>query len=274
MAFACGTCWRTWPSWRSRDQHVADTFHEVPDFECETCHRYFRSQRAVEQHMNDLGHWMESSDEPEFCCDYDSCSEVFDDEDLLRDHEVEDHFYCDACDRQFQDFNSIKMHRNSRVHRGTNAACPFCRDSFVTAAGVFHHLEQGGCSKAPLNRIQVYEAVKRQDPNGILTERLRHWSTETTFEATIDSWNPDTKAFDCYLCGDGFRRLDSLNQHLRSPKHQDKLYHCPKPSCRKEFGSLAAVTEHLQSESCNFMRFEEVQETAKRIFDPGRMIAF
>ncbi|KAK6222661.1 hypothetical protein LQW54_000842 [Pestalotiopsis sp. IQ-011] len=272
MEFACGTCWRTWPSWRSRDQHVAAKYHKVPDFECDTCNRYFGSQRAVEQHMDAVGHWRDSSDDEQFYCDFDACSEVFDDEDSLRDHEVEDHFYCDPCDRHFQSLNNIKMHRNGRAHQGTNANCPFCRDPFVTASGVFHHLEQGGCPKAPLNRTQVYEVVRRKDPNGVLTQRLRDWST-TTLEATVDSWNPYSETYDCPLCGDGFRRLDSLNQHLQSPKHQ-KLYHCPKPSCRKQFGSLAAVTEHLQSESCGYMKFEQVQDTAKRIFDPGRMIGF
>lgn len=110
MDFACGTCWRTWPSWRSRDQHVAAKYHKVPDFECDTCNRYFGSQRAVEQHMDAVGHWRDSSDE-QFYCDFDACSEVFDDEDALRDHEVEDHFYCDPCDRHFQSLNNIKMVR-------------------------------------------------------------------------------------------------------------------------------------------------------------------
>ncbi|KAF7538398.1 hypothetical protein G7054_g2979 [Neopestalotiopsis clavispora] len=275
MAFACGTCWQTWPSWESRDQHVAAKFHEVPEFECETCHRYFGSEHAMEQHMDALGHWADScSDEPEWSCNYYYCNEAFNDEDSLRSHEVEDHFWCDPCEREFIDHNAIKNHLNSRVHRGTNAECPFCHNLYVDAAGVFHHLEQGRCSTAPLNRMQVSEAVERKDSNGALTDRLRHWSTAPVLEATIDSWNPYTKTFNCYLCGAGFAQLDGLNQHLQSSKHTKKLYHCPKPNCRKEFGSLAAVTNHLQSETCNFMRYEQVQETAKRIFDPSRMIAF
>ncbi|OHW96406.1 zinc finger protein [Colletotrichum incanum] len=275
MAFACGTCWQTWPMSASRDQHVAAKFHQVPDFECESCERYFNSQKAVEQHMDALDHWADSaSDEPGHYCDYDACSEVFDDEEELRDHEVEEHFYCDPCDREFQDLNSIKMHRNGKQHRGKSASCCFCLGSFVTAAGVFHHLERGACPKAPLDRMQVYEVVKRSDPNGVLTKRLLEWSTLANYEATSKSWNADTKTFNCFLCGGRFARLDFLNQHLQSPKHQQNLYHCPKRSCRKEFSTLAAVGNHLESESCNFMRFEAVQETAKRIFDPGRMIAF
>ncbi|KAF6813038.1 zinc finger protein [Colletotrichum plurivorum] len=275
MVFACGTCWRTWPTSASRDQHVAAKFHQMPDFECDSCSRFFGSQKAVEQHMTALGHWADpASDGPNYYCDYDACSEAFDDEEGLRDHEVEDHFYCDPCDRQFQDLNSIKMHRNSKVHRGIGVCCPFCFAPYVSAAGVFHHLERGACPKAPLDRQKVYEVVKRKDPQGILTRHLLEWSESASFEATTESWNPGTRTFDCPLCERTFKQLDFLNQHLQSPKHQQDLYHCPKPSCRKEFGTLAAVTEHLQSESCNFMRFEAVQDTAKRILDPGRMIAF
>ncbi|KAL0929921.1 zinc finger protein [Colletotrichum truncatum] len=275
MAFTCGTCWQTWPTWRSRDQHVAAKFHEVPDFECDSCDRYFQSQQAVEQHMNALDHWAESaSDEADYYCDYDSCSEGFGDEEELRNHEIEEHFYCDSCDREFQDLNSIKMHRNSKQHRGTNVSCSFCHGSYVTAGGVFHHLEQGACPKAPLDRIKVYEAVRRKDPNDLLTERLLEWSVPSSFEATHKSYNAQAEAFECFLCGNLFKRLNSLNQHLNSPRHQQDLYHCPNPRCDKKFGTLAAVGNHLDSESCNFMRFDDVQETAKRIFDPGRMIAF
>lgn len=113
MNFACGTCWKTWPTWRSRDQHVAATSHEVPGFECDTCDRYLKSQSSVEQHMNDLDHWAasasDSSEESSYYCDCDYCDEEFDTLDDLRNHEINDHFYCDSCDRSLQDLNSIKM---------------------------------------------------------------------------------------------------------------------------------------------------------------------
>lgn len=83
--------------------------HYAPDFECDTCDRYFGSQHAVEQHMNDKDHWGQSdeSDEPEYQCD--DCDDAFYEEDSLRDHEVEEHFYCDPCDRYFQNWNNINQ---------------------------------------------------------------------------------------------------------------------------------------------------------------------
>lgn len=86
--------------------------HCPPDFECDTCDRYFGSEQAVNQHMNAMEHWAESSEfseseEPELECD--DCEDTFYDEDDLRDHETKKHFYCDPCDRYFQDYNSINQ---------------------------------------------------------------------------------------------------------------------------------------------------------------------
>ncbi|PTD08961.1 hypothetical protein HYE67_005030 [Fusarium culmorum] len=254
------------------------TSHEVPDFECETCDRYFNDKHAVEQHMSALNHWADSpseeSDYSSYICEFDFCDEELDTADDLRNHEINDHLYCDPCDRSFKDLNSIKMHLRSRVHQGETQHCPFCGQSYVTAAGVFQHLENKGCSKAPLNRAMVYEAVRSRDPNGTLTKKLLDWSKSVRFEATERSLNAVTGAFDCSLCGASFNRLQSLTQHLQSPKHEQKLYHCPKKGCDRRFTTLAAVTSHLESEQCGFMRFEDVQEVVSRIFDPGRMIAF
>ncbi|TKW55210.1 hypothetical protein CTA1_9428 [Colletotrichum tanaceti] len=84
---------QTWPTWTSRNQHVDAKFLQIPDFECESYDRYFNRRKAVEQHMDAIGHWADStSDEPGQYCDFDACSEVFDDEEL-RDHDIKKHFY-------------------------------------------------------------------------------------------------------------------------------------------------------------------------------------
>ncbi|KAK1659882.1 hypothetical protein BDP55DRAFT_328868 [Colletotrichum godetiae] len=37
MNLACITCLQTWPSWMSRDEHVAAKSHQAPKFGCDTC---------------------------------------------------------------------------------------------------------------------------------------------------------------------------------------------------------------------------------------------
>ncbi|KAF4821373.1 hypothetical protein CGCSCA4_v008871 [Colletotrichum siamense] len=76
------------------------------------------------------------------------------------------------------------------------------------------------------------------------------------------------------MCGNLYGKLNSLNQHLNSPVHQQSLYHCPNRHCGREFTTLAATMNHLESESCGFMRFEAVQQNVGRILDSRRMIQF
>ncbi|KAH8171557.1 c2H2-type zinc finger domain-containing protein [Sarocladium implicatum] len=272
MASTCGTCWRQFPAgWQSREQHMKATGHEPPPFECNYCDRFFASQKAVNQHMDALNHWNIT----EYECDIESCSDAFSEEGDLREHEVTEHYYCDDCDQFFQDYNSIKHHRNSKIHRAANMPCPFCQKLYHSATGLVHHLERGSCPKAPLDRTKMYEAVQRRDPNGVLTKKLLTWSeASVVYEATELAYNEDEDAYQCYLCKKQFRSLQSLNQHLKSPVHQQDLYRCPNRSCKREFTTLAAVISHLESEACQFMRFEAVQSTTQRILDPTRMIQF
>lgn len=67
-----------------------------------------------------------------------------------------------------------------------------------------------------------------------------------------------------------------LNMHLNSPKHKEKVYHCPnrRGGCAKQFVSLAGLFNHLESETCSFMRFDKVQQHASMILDGRRFITF
>ncbi|KAK1676916.1 zinc finger protein [Colletotrichum godetiae] len=217
-------------------------------WECDTCDRTFGSEHAMQQHMNALGHW-DYDDQPEpskgrYECN--DCNDRFHDEQDLREHEVEYHNYCDPCDRYFNNQNNIRQHLNSSVHRASSdIQCPFCRQTSDTATGLIHHLERGACPSAPLDRDKLYQAVRARDPNG-----------------------------ECYLCHRAFSTLKGLNQHLNSPIHQQKLYHCPNHRCGREFTTLAAAINHLESESCGYMRFKAVQQNVGQILDPRRMLSF
>ncbi|KAL0932190.1 zinc finger protein [Colletotrichum truncatum] len=274
MTFTCGTCWRQFPAgWHSREQHLNATGHGIPLYECDTCDRYFNSQHSVDQHMNALDHWAQPAT-PHTYWECDRCSDCFCDEEELQEHELEDHCYCKPCGRFFQNRNNLQQHLNSKLHRISDLQCPFCKEFRNTATGLVYHLEQGCCPNAPLDRDKLYQAVRQRDPNGVLAKKLLDWHGSPVYRATSKTWNPEYCAFECYLCHRLFQQLPGLTQHLNSPVHQEKLYHCPNRSCIKEFTTLAAVINHLESESCNFMRFANVQKQVGRIIDPGRMISF
>ena len=55
---------------------------------------------------------------------------------------------------------------------------------------------------------------------------------------------------------------------------QQALYHCPKLSCRKDFKSIAGLINHLESETCGFMRFADVQRRAQDMMKGGRLLAY
>ncbi|KAF6818943.1 zinc finger protein [Colletotrichum sojae] len=166
------------------------------------------------------------------------------------------------------------MHLKSSVHRQTGISCPFCGVERGTATGLVHHLERGACPKAPVDRDALYLAVRRRDPNGIISKKLLEFHGSPSYTATENSYNWYHDAYQCYLCNNLYSKLSSLNQHLSSLAHQQNLYHCPNRQCGREFTTLAATMNHLESEKCGFMRFADVQQNVGRILDPRRMIRF
>ncbi|ROT38007.1 putative zinc finger protein [Sodiomyces alkalinus F11] len=210
-------------------------------YECDTCTRRFRTSGACDQHMRDTNHFNQDDEYPYEC--------------------------------RFNNANNLRMHLNSRVHKGTQMDCPFCDRSFVTATGLAHHLESGGCRKAPfLSRDRVYEIVRRQDPHGAISKNLLDWHGSSEYEATSASWNGDF--YECVLCHREFNSLHGLNMHLKSPVHQQSLYHCPNRGCRSDFKSLAGLINHLESESCGYKRFATVQKHMGGMLSRDRMLTY
>lgn len=161
---------------------------------------------------------------------------------------------------------SRPQHLRSRAHRDETAKCPFCGAAYISASAVMHHLEGRSCSRAPMDRDELYQLLRSRDPNGYYTKHIENYMLANRYEATDAAWNQRTRAWECYLCHRGFNSLVVLNTHLNSPIHQQKLYHCPNHAkCGREFTTLAGVFSHLESESCSYMRFEVVQQKLDNI---------
>jgi hypothetical protein len=166
-------------------------------------------------------------------------------------------------------------HLNSRTHRGRNISCPFCKAALTTASGLSHHLETGSCRQARnINHDTIHKTIRQRDPGGVFTKKLlTHPDFDVQDIVTGAAWNGSS--YECYLCHRAHPTLYALNQHLDSPAHDEKLYHCPNRNCNREFVRLASLFNHLESESCNFVRFEKIQSSVRDfITGQQRLVGF
>ena len=232
---------------------------------CVRCARSFPHDRALEQHKSDSNsHWP---------CD--DCNRDFASYDARQQHYVDSgkHHYCGECDRHFQNENNIRQHMNSKTHQPANLRCPRdgCNKSFVSPAGLALHFESGTCSSG-ITRDQLDRIIIRKDKKRYITIPSRLITGPLGWEeppppkkmwATKRSWNGE--AYECFLCNATYRTLAQLNQHLRSPAHEEKIYKCPKPDCGVEFVTLSGLCQHVEGGSCGVRMFRKVRATMESL---------
>ncbi|RAR15528.1 zinc finger protein [Stemphylium lycopersici] len=220
----CETCDREFGSQQAAIQHMDALDHWGPRFECDTCDREFFTQHSAEQHMDDTGHW-------------------------------ELQYECETCDRRFHSEPSANQHMSALKHHKQH----YCRDCAKTFRNenALKMLAGFHTTLRPVHvrELEISTIVRsfRPSVSGIAVA-----CSGTQDIATGATWNGFNH--ECYLCHRDFSTLQGLNQHLNSPAHSGKLYHCPNRSCAGQFVRLASLFNHLESESCNFVRFEKVQK--------------
>lgn len=154
---------------------------------------------------------------------------------------------------------------HSRTHVGSSSiVCPFCSNGYATAAGLIIHLEAGVC-KSGLDRHKINEIVHKMDRGHVITRPMIEYGGPPALVQTIAterSWSNRSRCYLCPLCYREFQALLSLNQHLRSPAHDQPMYNCPQPGCGANFKLLSGLVSHFESERCGAMRFADIQRNA------------
>ncbi|KUJ09926.1 uncharacterized protein LY89DRAFT_597106 [Mollisia scopiformis] len=241
-------------------------------YHCQPCDRWFNNEHAYDQHIdNSPAHNFRGS---RYECSV--CDRGFSTEYSLHQHSstASGHPYCIPCKRMFMNQNNLNQHMHSRTHVGSQIQCPFCRTGYATASGVTIQLESGNCPQANIDRHGINRMIRRLDTNHVITRRLLTYGDTDPVEyiATERSWNGH--AFQCVLCTRQFGALHSLNTHMKSPVHEQNLYHCPGRNCAREYKLLSGLVQHVESESCGVMRFAAVQQQARNGIENmvGRMI--
>jgi len=286
MAPWCDRCERSFPHQSALNQHFRDSY--VHNY-CFRCDRDFVSPSALAQHKaNSSSHNIcrkcgkdfsdtvdldEHIEDSHWHCE--RCDTFTNSEDELKDHYARSsaHHYCRPCERFFQNDNNLRAHLRSTLHAGGTIKCIGCTRTFPTISAMTLHLESGTCPSGA-TRQKVNETVRHYDRNNLITDRLLTYpdsNGRTDTWATGAAWNG--YAFACYFCPREFQTLTALNQHLKSPAHEQKLYHCPK--CGVKFNVFSGLVQHVESESCGIARFREVKNVMDRMTSGlSRMITY
>ncbi|KAJ6517249.1 hypothetical protein C8R47DRAFT_250607 [Mycena vitilis] len=250
--YICHQCDRDFTSWNALKQHFVQS--RVHDY-CQRCDEHFDDEEELEDHYNAAHHYCGS------------CREFFQNALGLHEHYRQSarHHYCAPCKRHFMSASNLTSHLNSALHRPKDVPCPGkgCGLAFVSRSALILHLESGTC-KSGADRQTINRYVRQYDTKNIITDPARLLTgggggSDVTYTATSRSWNGS--AYECYLCHVGYRTLAALNQHLASPRHQDKIYVCPLNVCRQHFPTLSGLCQHIESERCGVSKFKVVQNT-------------
>ena len=156
---------------------------------------------------------------------------------------------------------------------GAAIACPWCKNTYTTASGLTIHLESGSCSSG-LNRQRIKGIVQQLDRNNVITRPMITMPGYDNVQTIATARSFNGSGYECYLCRREFSTLNGLNNHLRSPVHEQNFYRCPGRGCGREYKVLSGLVQHVESESCGLMRFASVQSQAKNGIQNmvGRMI--
>ncbi|KAJ7572001.1 hypothetical protein C8J56DRAFT_907017 [Mycena floridula] len=245
----CEDCNLDFPTHHGRKEHwVQSPKHDY----CQHCNLHFEDSYDLNEHMNNA----------HFYCS--KCSRVFTNAFGLQEHyrQSSNHHYCFDCKRDFASASNLNSHLNSSTHQQKTVPCPSraCGQFFVSRSAMVLHLEGGRCP-SEINRATVNRLVRQNDRNNLITDPRMltngNSTQEVTYYASSASWNGH--AFECYLCHGTYRTLSALNQHLASPKHQDKIYICRYSSCQARFTTLSGFVQHIESEKCGVAKFKAVQ---------------
>ncbi|KAI9435082.1 hypothetical protein H4582DRAFT_1972752 [Lactarius indigo] len=273
MAY-CGRCRRWFPHDRALEQHkshsdfplsydaLKEHYIQSPNHHyCGACDEHFNSKVSRRQHMN-YKHWYCGAHDRFFKSEYGlqehyrqspehyycvPCRELFNSYSELEKHDHGMHNHCTECGRSFQNQNNLQQHLNSKQHRASTIPCP-----------------GRGCNR---NNVITNPARLIGGPLGGYEA-----PTNTSSWATELSWNG--RAYECFLCHSVFKTLDSLNRHLKSPVHHEKIYRCPKQDCRVEFPTLSALCQHVERGTCGVGRFSQVRNAMDSLTRGFNAISF
>ncbi|KAH8108823.1 hypothetical protein DFH11DRAFT_1843359 [Phellopilus nigrolimitatus] len=284
MAY-CDRCRRPFPHPRVLDQHKRDSKNHWMCYKCDKdfligtglkehyvqSPRHFYCQICDEHFDSDNTYWNHCTNEHHFCTQHRA---IFNTLEGLRQHYIQsgDHYYCILCNYHFTRAN-LESHRASSTHTPRTIVCPGrnCRKAFVSVSALILHAESGRCPSG-ITRQAVDAFVAQMDRQNVITNPARMIGEPGDYGAPAETrylvshattWNGD--AYECFLCNNEFATLLSLDRHLRSPRHRERIYRCPGPGCGLEYSALSALCQHVERGGCGIKTNRQVQDIMDRL---------
>jgi hypothetical protein len=158
----------------------------------------------------------------------------------------------------------------SGIHWKYNICCPFCGIHFDKASILMAHLEEGRCECAPgLDHHSILWLVRNCDTTGVMTDIQLRWLRS---DYLAPAHPGIAQVHKCFTCHRIFPTQQELEAHLQFPManpevHSPRFYQCPDKTgrCHRDFVSLTALFQHLESQSCRAMTFHSVQQMQQRL---------
>jgi hypothetical protein len=157
-------------------------------------------------------------------------------------------------------------HHPALSSRARGISCGGCCKLFPSLVQLAMHIEAGFCPGGGSNRHTLKREVLAIDKHHFITEPGAEKKKGTRYYATKeDAWNG--YAFECRLCINQYRTLGSLNRHLGSATHDEKIYVCPEWTCRNSFSALGALLQHFENGSCGAIEIAGVQGVLSAVLE-------
>ena len=288
----CSECDRFFVNPEALGQHLQSSIHAT-QFHCCDCERDFVDEQALDQHLASKNHNPHTKAKTsslglsDWVCE--DCDRSFRDEKDLEQHRASvihkplSDFKCfgdQRCKKRFTSPSAWLHHLESggccsRITRGSLNAAVLTSDSHHIITGGSNHedglLKGGDCSGetsttgsvtlTPLTSDGFNESsfwpASPGSQSGMLTPN------STNSPRSLDSMIPATRLL-CPLCPIGrkpFKSTEALSDHLSSPAHAPKVFHCPLSiagyedegnfsQLMKYFSTLSGLVQHLESGAC------------------------
>ena len=262
--FHCCNCDRDFVNEQALHQHLADKIHKpnakskvstfgLSDWVCEDCDRDFKDERGLEQHRSSVIHKPLSDVK---CFGHEQCKKRFTSPSAWLHH-----LESGACRSKITMGSLNTAVQSSDTHQhitgGRNDEYTALKGANVSG----NTSPEGSIILTPVTDNgfdeDLYWPTSSGSASGMLTPN------STISRRPSDGSSPALRLL-CPLCPIGrkpFKSLEALSNHLSSPAHSPKIFHCPLAlagyedegkvsQLMKYFSTLSGLLQHLESGAC------------------------